>query len=106
MDKYIQELAEFMHNEYELYAKKVGWVTQKKCQTLFDELPPANKEVMLYIAKSVSDKLIRQNKERTIDLIENMKIEPMPEAEGTDVDDTMRTINNTLSDVINKIKNG
>ena len=33
-----------------------------------------------------------------------MKIEPDPQAEGTDIDDTMRTINITLSDVINKIK--
>ena len=60
MKKEIKELAEFMHNEYESYAKKVGWKTQKDCQTLFDELPPANKEVMLWVAKSVNDKLRQQ----------------------------------------------
>ncbi len=51
------ELAKFMHNEYEKYAKVVGWKSQKKCQTLFDELPPANREVMLWVAKSVRLKL-------------------------------------------------
>lgn len=48
----------------------------------------------------------KQERNRIIDLIENMKIEPTPEAEGTDIDDTIRTINNTLSDIVNKIKNG
>jgi len=51
----------------------------------------------------ISEKL-QQERERIIEMIENMKIEPEPQAEGTDVDDTMRTINNTLSDVVNKIK--
>ena len=57
IDKEIYELAQFMHDDYEDYAKKVGWKSQKKCQTLFDELPPANKEVMLWVAKSVKDKI-------------------------------------------------
>ena len=47
---------------------------------------------------------IKEERERIIEEIGNMRIETEPQAEGTDVDDTMRTINNTLSDVINKIK--
>lgn len=68
-EKRIKELAEFMHNEYENYAIKVGWKTQKKCQTLFDELPPANREVMLWVAKSVYDKLLQAQKEEIIKII-------------------------------------
>jgi len=45
-----------------------------------------------------------EERDRIIEEIEKMRIETEPQAEGTDVDDTMRTINNTLSDVINKIK--
>lgn len=47
------EIAKLMHVQYESYSLKVGWKTQKKCQTLFDELPPANKEVMLWVAGSI-----------------------------------------------------
>lgn len=57
-----------------------------------------------YLSQAVIE-VIEQERERIIEEIEEMKIEIEPQAEGTDVDDTMRTINNTLSDVINKIKN-
>ena len=72
----------------------------------FDEIMPI---VELEILRSFEDGFNKgeiKQRDRIIDLIENMKIEPTPDAEGTDVDDTMRTINNTLSDVVNKIKNG
>ena len=85
MNREKEELAEFMHNEYESYAKRVGWKTQEECQTLFDELPPANKEVMLWVAKSVSDKLRQQERERIIeeieDMVEGMKL-PREDGEG------------------------
>ena len=68
----LKQIAEFMHNEYESYAKRVGWKTQKECQTLFDELPPANKEVMLWVSKSVNDKIRTQERERIIEEIEDM----------------------------------
>jgi len=65
----IEELANFMHNEYEKYSKEVGWKTQKDCQTLFDELPPANKEVMLWVAKSVLDKVREQERAEILQIV-------------------------------------
>ena len=62
-------------------------------------------EILEYILRDLIYESIQQERERIIEEIEKMKIEIEPQAEGTDVDDTMRTINNTLSDVINKIKN-
>ncbi len=63
MNKKLQyKIAKLMHDEYENYSRKVGWKTQKKCQTLFDELPPANKEVMLYVAGSIIMALKKLNK--------------------------------------------
>jgi len=63
------ELAKFMHDEYEMYAKKVGWETQESTKTIFDELPLANREVMLWVAKSVRIKLLQAEIER----LERMK---------------------------------
>jgi len=69
MKKEIQyKIAKLMHDEYEDYSRKVGWKTQKKCQTLFDELPPANKEVMLWVAGSIL-KFIEEAKKEQMDKI-------------------------------------
>ncbi len=46
-------LANFMHEEYEKEAKKVGWKTQKYCQVKFEELPITNQKVMVTVAKKV-----------------------------------------------------
>ena len=46
-------LARHMHSIYEIEAARGGWVTQAKCQVPFDELPPANKQVMLGTAEAV-----------------------------------------------------
>ncbi len=47
---------------------------------------------------------IKEERERIIEEIEKMRIETEPQAEGTDVDDTMRTINNTISSIVMRIK--
>ena len=47
------ELAEFMHNEYEKHAQKVGWNTQETCKVEFLDLPKENKKTMLLVAESV-----------------------------------------------------
>lgn len=43
----IEDLAEFMHNVYEAYAKINGWKTQENCQVKFKDLPDKNKQVMI-----------------------------------------------------------
>jgi hypothetical protein len=59
MNREIQlKIAKLMHDEYEEYSRKVGWKTQKKCQTLFEELSPANREVMLWVAGSIMKYII------------------------------------------------
>lgn len=45
-----QELAEWLHNEYEDIAVEVGWETQDGTSVPFDELPDDNKQVMLKLA--------------------------------------------------------
>jgi len=46
-------VAEFLHNTYEDLAKEVGWKTQKSCRVKFNDLPEANKKVMLGMADAV-----------------------------------------------------
>jgi len=41
-----EELAKFMHETYELYARALQWQTQKKCQVPYEELPEENRLVM------------------------------------------------------------
>ena len=48
MDKY--QLAEWMHNEYEVIAKAEKWQTQKITRVKFDDLPAENKATMLALA--------------------------------------------------------
>ena len=57
-DKDIYDLAKFMHDEYEIAARNVGWKTQESCRVEFDSLPEANKKVMLHVAEKVLDKHI------------------------------------------------
>lgn len=49
----IRKLAILMHNVYEAQAKLEGWKTQDSCKVEFDDLPEANKRVMLATAKKV-----------------------------------------------------
>jgi len=48
-----EELAKFMHQTYEHHAKRLGWSTQAQCQVAFEDLPKANKEVMLSVAQDL-----------------------------------------------------
>jgi hypothetical protein len=55
MEKRIQnmkkeELAKWLHDNYEEISKKVGWTTQKSCKVEFEDLPKENKLVMVKIA--------------------------------------------------------
>jgi len=51
----INQLAVNLHNWYEEAAKEAGWKTQGSCQVPFDQLPQANKEVMLKVAGKAFD---------------------------------------------------
>ncbi|MFA6067548.1 MAG: hypothetical protein WC810_03105 [Janthinobacterium sp.] len=52
-----EDLAVFMHTNYELLAIDEGWSTQEKCKVKFDDLPEANKRVMLKLAKAIKERL-------------------------------------------------
>ena len=52
-----EELARFMHFEYERFAQKHDWDTQEPCKVAFDDLPENNKKTMLCVAKSVLAKI-------------------------------------------------
>jgi hypothetical protein len=49
----LKELAEYLHNQYEIFSKQQGWETQKECRVKFDDLPEANKRVMCLVATSI-----------------------------------------------------
>lgn len=48
MKNKVEELANFIHLEYERFAQKCSWDTNDKCKVAFDDLPEANKKTMLY----------------------------------------------------------
>ena len=39
----VEDLAKFMHDVYESYAKANGWKTQENCRVEFKDLPEKNK---------------------------------------------------------------
>lgn len=52
-----EELAKWLHDNYEAVAKEQGWNTQQSCKVEFDTLPDANKRTMIEIA----DRLLNFN---------------------------------------------
>ena len=52
-----EELAKWLHDNYEAIAKEQNWVTQQRCKVEFDALPDANKRTMIEIA----DRLLNFN---------------------------------------------
>ena len=52
----VYDLAKYMHDVYEAYAKANGWKTQDSCKVDFDFLPEKNKQVMINTALQVITK--------------------------------------------------
>lgn len=52
-----EELAKWLHENYEEVAKQKNWNTQENCKVEFDTLPDANKQTMIEIA----DRLLNFN---------------------------------------------
>jgi hypothetical protein len=47
MTETAEDLAKQLHDSYEACAKAVGWETQESCRVEFQDLPEANKKVMI-----------------------------------------------------------
>jgi hypothetical protein len=55
-----EQLAKWLHDNYEEVAKEKDWNTQENCKVEFDTLPNANKQTMIEIAQRLLDfKLLR-----------------------------------------------
>ena len=55
-----EQLAKWLHDNYEEVAKEKDWNTQQNCKVEFDTLPDANKQTMIEIAQRLLDfKLLR-----------------------------------------------
>ena len=52
-----EELAHFLHANYELFSIDEGWNTQESCKVKFDDLPAANKRVMRKLAHALTGKI-------------------------------------------------
>lgn len=47
------DIAEFMHDRYEIHAIEHGWKTNNECHVSFIDMPPANKATMIATIKDV-----------------------------------------------------
>ena len=55
-----EQLAKWLHDNYEEVAKEKDWNTQENCKVEFDTLPDANKQTMIEMAQRLLDfKLLR-----------------------------------------------
>ncbi len=48
-----EELAKWLHDNYEEISKKKGWRTQDICKVEFEDLPEENKSVMVSMARKI-----------------------------------------------------
>lgn len=67
-----EELAKWLHDNYEAVAKEQDWSTQQSCKVEFDTLPDANKRTMIEVA----DRLLNFNLLRlhfVVEQIEQLK---------------------------------
>lgn len=64
-----EEIAKSLHDYYELVSKSNGWQTQKETQVKFENLPEANKRVMINMGKYVNHliKLTLENERKVIE---------------------------------------
>lgn len=49
----IEEMAEFLHDQYEECASESGWQTQDGTSVDFEDLPNANKQTMRMVAREL-----------------------------------------------------
>ena len=60
MRKEADDLAAFLHNNYEIISQHKGWQTQISCRTSFDDLPSKNKEVMREVCKLIRKRICEE----------------------------------------------
>lgn len=53
LEKMENDLAKWLHDQYEDIAKDKNWETQKECKVEFVNLPEKNKAVMIELAKRI-----------------------------------------------------
>lgn len=54
----LEEIAKDFHDAYEELSSKHGWQSQKKCRVAFDDLPPANRSLMIAVVGRVCGPLV------------------------------------------------
>jgi len=78
----VNNLAEYMHNQYEKHSKQGNWETQKSCKEKpFDKLPEENQEVMKDLAKDMliwRAEAIQERDEEVLKLIDKLE-NPYPQ---------------------------
>jgi len=52
-----EELAKWLHDNYEDLTKKNKWDTQKSCKVEFEDLPDENKKVMLSMVRRIHKRI-------------------------------------------------
>ena len=66
MKKKSEELANFIHLEYERFAQTSGWKTNKECRVAFNDLPEANRKTMILVAESILVKFKKELEDKLL----------------------------------------
>jgi len=79
----IYQLAVLMHRKYEESSKRNNWNTQGNCKVEFDDLPEANKKVMLDVAEFVWNEIDDEKKQGAVDVLDKIikLVREMPNAD-------------------------
>jgi hypothetical protein len=107
------ELAEKLHEYYELVSKSNGWITQKKCQVKFDDLPDKNRKVMYNLASFVEAicnagvraerKRIKEEIEERLNAEEIYPKDIFPELDKESLYSISELLNKTLSITLDRL---
>jgi len=77
----IEEIAKWIHNNYEILAVHNNWDTNKSCKVEFEDLPETNKKTMIMLANMINSKFIEK---------EDLKNWAMHQNIGDDFEDWIR----------------
>jgi hypothetical protein len=52
--------------EYERFAQKSGWETNKECRVAFNDLPEANRKTMIWVAESILERIKKEIEDKLL----------------------------------------
>lgn len=59
-------MAKIILLEYERFAQKSGWETNKECRVAFNDLPEANRKTMIWVAESILERIKKEIEDKLL----------------------------------------